>query len=94
MCQVCSTVNQLSILFWIPLHHRLLQNVEHSALCDTVGPCWLSVSIIAAVYVHPKRLIFLPAFLLVVVSLFSMSVGLFLLYIFFFFFFFLDSTCK
>ena len=32
----------VSILFQILFPVRLLQNVEQSSLCYTVGPCWLS----------------------------------------------------
>ena len=32
-----------SILFQILLSSRLLRNIEHSSLCYTVGPCWLSI---------------------------------------------------
>ena len=35
------------ILFQILFPFRLLQNIEQSSLCYTVGPCWLSVSNIA-----------------------------------------------
>ena len=31
------------ILFQIILPFRLLQNIEESSLCYTVGPCWLSI---------------------------------------------------
>ena len=27
----------------IPFHDRLLQDIEYSSLCCTVGPCWLSI---------------------------------------------------
>ena len=33
----------VSILFQILFPFRLLQNIEQSSLCYTVGPCWLSV---------------------------------------------------
>ena len=29
------------ILFQILSHYRLLQDIEYSSLCYTVGPCWL-----------------------------------------------------
>ena len=32
-----------SILSQILLSFRLLQNIEQSFLCYTVGPCWLSI---------------------------------------------------
>ena len=31
-----------SILFQILFPFRLLQNIEQSSVCYTVGPCWLS----------------------------------------------------
>ena len=31
------------ILFQILFPFRLLQNIEQSSLCHTVGPCWLSI---------------------------------------------------
>ena len=31
------------ILFKILFHYRLLQDIEYSSLCYTVGPCWLSI---------------------------------------------------
>ena len=37
----------VSILFQILFPFRLLQNIEQSSLCYTVGPCWLSVLNIA-----------------------------------------------
>ena len=33
----------VSILFQILFPFRLLQNIEQSSLCYTVGPCWLSI---------------------------------------------------
>ena len=32
-----------SILFQVLFPFRLLQNIEQSSLCYTVGPCWLSI---------------------------------------------------
>ena len=37
----------VSTLFQIPFPNRLLQNIEESSLCYTVGPCWLSILYIA-----------------------------------------------
>ena len=37
----------VSILFQIIFPIRLLQNIEQSSLCYTVGPCWLSILKIA-----------------------------------------------
>ena len=33
----------ICILFQILFPYRLLQNIEYSLLCYTVGPCWLSI---------------------------------------------------
>ena len=33
----------VSILFQVLFPLRLLQNIELSSLCYTVGPCWLSI---------------------------------------------------
>ena len=33
----------ISILFQVLFPFRLLQNIEQSSLCYTVGPCWLSI---------------------------------------------------
>ena len=30
-------------LFQILFHYSLLQYIEYSSLCSTVGPCWLSI---------------------------------------------------
>ena len=38
----------VSVFFQIHFSFRLLQNIEQSSLCYTVGPCWLSVLNIAA----------------------------------------------
>ena len=37
----------VSILFQILFLFRLLQNIEQSSLCSTVGLCWLSILNIA-----------------------------------------------
>ena len=31
------------IIFYIPFHYGLLQDIEYSSLCYTVGPCCLSI---------------------------------------------------
>ena len=57
---------------------RLLQNIEYTSLYYTVGPFWLSIlDTVVCVYVNPKHLIYPPSSL-ITISLFSMSVGLFL----------------
>ena len=33
----------MSILFQILFPYRLLQNIEYSSLCYTLGPCWLAI---------------------------------------------------
>ena len=40
----------ISVLFLVLFPFRLLQNIEQSSLCHTVGPCWSSVLIISSVY--------------------------------------------
>ena len=37
----------VSILFQILFPFRLLQSIEQSSLCYTVGPCWFSILNIA-----------------------------------------------
>ena len=37
----------VSFLFQVLFPFRLLQNIEQSSLCYTVGPCWLSILNIA-----------------------------------------------
>ena len=37
----------VSILFQVLFPFRLLQSIEQSSLCYTVGPCWLSILNIA-----------------------------------------------
>ena len=34
---------QVPLLFQILFPFRLLENIEQSSLCYTVGPCWLSI---------------------------------------------------
>ena len=90
----------ISILFQILIPFRLLQNIEHGSLCYTVGPSWLSTFKYSSVYmsIPNSQFIHMPHLsFLVTISLFTMSVCLFLfckevhLYHFFFF---LDSTYK
>ena len=40
---VISIHTHVSILFQILFPFRLLQNIEQSSLCYTVGPSWLSI---------------------------------------------------
>ena len=42
------------ILFQILFPYRLLQNLEYSSLCYTVGPCCLSI-IYSSVYILPPN---------------------------------------
>ena len=67
------------ILFQILFPYRLIIKIGYSSLCYTVGSCWLFILYIV-VYVHPKLIIY-PSSTpspFVTVSLFSISVGLFL----------------
>ena len=70
--------------FLILVHYRLLQgieDIEYSSLCYTINPCCLHMIVIVYIqYVNPILLIYLsPTSPLVTISLFSMSVSLFLL---------------
>ena len=42
-----SSVQQMiqfyTYLFLIPLHYKLLPDIEYSSLCFPVGPCYLSI---------------------------------------------------
>ena len=44
----------LSLLFQILFSFRLLQNIEQSSLCYTVGPCWLSILNIVVCTCHSQ----------------------------------------
>ena len=46
----------------ILLHYSLLQDIDYSPLCFTVGPCWLSILyiIVCMHYSHTSNLSFLP----------------------------------
>ena len=44
----------ISIPFQILFPFRLLQSIEQSSLCYTVGPCWLSILNIAVCTSSPK----------------------------------------
>ena len=47
--------------FWILFHYRLLQDIEYSSLCYTVGPCCSPILyIVECAYVNPKLLTYLP----------------------------------
>ena len=39
---ICMYIH-IYILFQIIFHYSLLQDIEHSSLCCTVGPCCLSI---------------------------------------------------
>ena len=64
------------IIFCIPFHYGLLQDIEYSSLCYTVGPCCLSIFyIVVCVSANPKLLIYSspnPLSPLVTIRLFSM----------------------
>jgi len=68
------------IHFQILFLYKLLQNIEYSSLCYTIDPCWLStLYILVCIYEsQPPSLSLSPLSPLVTISLFSMSVGLFL----------------
>ena len=68
---------QVSILFQILFPFWLLQNIEQSSLCYSVGPCWLSIlNIVVCTCVSQTPSISLPApFPLVTISLFSKSMS-------------------
>ena len=48
---IYSCIYNICILSQILLSFRLLQNIEYSSLCYTVGPCWLSFLYIVQCYV-------------------------------------------
>ena len=66
-----------------PLPSRLPDNIEQSSLCYTVGPFWLSVlnTVMCTSPSQIPNLSLSPAFLLVTISSFSKSVGLFYKYV-------------
>ena len=79
MFQVYSKVIQryMYILFQILFHYRLLQDIEYSSLCYTVGP-FLSILYIAVCICQSQiPNLSLPPSPLVTINLFSMSVSLF-----------------
>ena len=45
MIQLCVYIYMYVYIynFQVLFHYSLLQNIEYSSLCYTVGPCWLSV---------------------------------------------------
>ena len=42
--QQSDSIIHIYILFQIHFHYRLLQDIEYSSLCYTVGPCYLSIT--------------------------------------------------
>ena len=46
------------ILFYILFHCGLLQDIEYSSLCCTVGPGWLSNMNLFFLYLHFKFIVF------------------------------------
>ena len=87
------------ILFKILFSCMLLQNIEYSSLCYTVGPSLLSILYTVVCICYSKILNLFPLShlsLLVTIGLFSISVSVFLPYkqIHFYHFFFLRSTYK
>ena len=69
----------VSISTQTPLPSRLPDNIEQSSLCYTVGPFWLFVlnTVMCTSPSQIPNLSLSPAFLLVTISSFSKSVGLF-----------------
>ena len=43
ICIYTHTYIYILFLFQILFHYRLLQDIEYSSLCYTVGPCCLSI---------------------------------------------------
>ena len=39
----CIYIYTYIFFFYILFHYRLLQGIQYSSLCYTVGPCWLSI---------------------------------------------------
>ena len=76
------THTHIYILFQIHFPYRLLHKIKYSSLCYTVGPCCLFYVQYCCISVNPKFLIYPSPHLspLVTISLFSMSVGLFLVF--------------
>ena len=72
----------IDILFKILFPYRLLQDIELSSLCYTVGPCCSPILyIVVCMYTLIPTSYFIPPLPLsplVTINLFSMSVGLFL----------------
>ena len=67
------------ILFQVIFHYTLLQDIEYSSLCYTMGPYWLSsLYIVVCICYSETSILSLPPSPLVTVSLLSMSVCLFL----------------
>ena len=59
--QINSVIHiHISILFQILFPFRLLQDIEQSSLCYTVGPCWLSVFKYSSVYLLIPNSQFIP----------------------------------
>ena len=50
------------ILFQILFPFRLLQNIEQSSLCYTVGPCLLSILLFNLVFKAPFKKLFIYLF--------------------------------
>ena len=67
-------------VFLIISDHGLLQDIEYSSLCYTIGPCCLSILYVVVFISLSPRFWIYPSCLtsLVIMSLFSMSLGLFL----------------
>ena len=60
--QQSDSVIHVFIVFQVLFPFRLLQNVEQSSLCYTVGPCWLSILNIAVCICQSQRY-YIPFFM-------------------------------
>ena len=56
--QFSYTYTLIYILFYILSRYRLLQNIEYSSLCYTVGPLLIICFIYSNVYFNPRLLIY------------------------------------
>ena len=64
------------ILFQILFPRRLLQNIEQSSLCYTVGPCWLSIFFLFSYFLkHLFKNLFIYLFTLGCVGFLLLRMG-------------------
>ena len=50
--QQTDSVLYIYIFFQILFHYRLLQDIEYSSLCYTVGLCWLSILLFLKIFIY------------------------------------------